>query len=80
MGKKAYKGLGLTEVEVVEMQTWLFSMVNETKSISEMISKTAAHFEGTTLHYALYVLGNNMGAAQVKDMIGVAHVLNPEEL
>lgn len=81
MGKnKVYKKLGITECEVIRMQTWLFSMANETESVSEMIIKTVAHFEGTILHYALYILGNNIGAAQVKEMIGKVHVLNPEEL
>lgn len=78
---KAYEQLGLTAKQVIEMQRWLFRMVAETDSISKMIDKTVDKFPaGTTRHYALYILGNRMGEAQMKEQLGMTCILNPEQI
>lgn len=38
---KAYEKLGLTEIDVLYIQDWLFPMIDKTKSVGEMIVKTA---------------------------------------
>ena len=42
---KIYEILGLTEDDVVEMQTWLFSMMGKTDSIANMISCASDYFK-----------------------------------
>lgn len=75
---KAYEKLGLTSSEVVEMQRWLFDTMDQSKTVSEMITKTAEKFTGVMQHYALYILGNSIGTAQTKEQFGMQHILDPE--
>jgi hypothetical protein len=77
---KAYEKLGLTKHDVVEIQNWLFPMINETDSVGEMIIKTAAFFVDNKLYYALYLIGSEMGQARIKELFGVTHELNPNNI
>jgi len=77
---KAYEKLGLTSSDVIEIQKWMYPMVDNTATISEMITNVVQRYEGAKLHYALYILGNNMGQAQIEEQLGIKHILNPEEI
>jgi hypothetical protein len=80
MDKKAYERIGLTVGDVLEIQEWLFPMMNETATVSEMIINTIDQFGGIKRHYALYLLGNEIGQASVKEQLGVPHVLNAKNI
>ena len=79
--KKTYEIIGLTKKEVLEIQQWLFTMIMATESIGEMLKKTVEHFDDKSkLHYALYILGVQLGQAKVKEQLGLVHALNQNEL
>lgn len=82
MSNKVYDQLGLTKDEVIEMQKWLFQIIHEKDRISDMIKEvsTVMKDKGAKLWYALYILGNEMGQAQIKEQFGVAHILDPENV
>lgn len=75
---KAYEKLGLTSNDVIEIQNWLFPMMNETESVGEMIIKTAAFFKDKKQHYAIYLIGSEIGQAHIKEHFGFTHELNPD--
>lgn len=77
---KVYEKIGLTKDDVVQIQEWLFPMVNETNSVADMIVKTVEHFNDTKLYYALYILGNEIGQASIKERFGMLHTLNPQNV
>jgi len=76
---KIYEILGLTEDDVVEMQTWLFSMMGKTDSIANMISCASDYFkDDMKRNYAIYLIGSETGQAKIKEMFGITHVLDPQ--
>jgi hypothetical protein len=77
---KAYEKLGLTSDDVIEIQKWMFPMIEITEHVSDIIMKVTIHFTGTKQHYALYLLGCEMGQAKVKEHFGLQHILNPENI
>ena len=78
---KAYLNLGLTEKEVIEMQHWMYPMINETGKISDMILNVVNKYQNEPImFYALYHLGNRMGEAQTKEQLNLPCILNPDEV
>lgn len=77
MSNKVYEQLGLTKEDVIDIQSWLFPTINDKERVSEMIVAVVNKFSGAHLHYALYILGNEMGQAKIKDQLGLEHILNP---
>lgn len=77
---KAYEQLGLTGDDVLEIQRWMFPMIAEQDLISKMIPLVVNKFSGTKQHYALYLLGAELGQAKAKEELGIAHLLDTENI
>lgn len=82
---KAYEKIGLTKEDVLGIQRWMFPMIAETDSVGDMIQKVALYFQSAEtpnrkLHYALYLLGSEIGQASVKEQLGLVHELDPQNV
>jgi len=77
---KTYEQLGLTKSDVLKIQKWMFPMIADKELISEMIPLVVNKFSGVKQHYALYLLGAELGQAKAKEQMGIQHLLNPENI
>lgn len=79
---KTYELMGLTDIDVLEIQHFLFPLLADTsdRSTFKVIVYLADKYEGVKLNFAMFLLGRCVQLADYRQAQGLSCYLDPDNL